>query len=141
MSIVSVAKYPGESSTLTGFIRDAVSLLPEYTWQRSADEAYAAVVAQLEEQLRVEVIVDNTLCAVLVLEDDVHVGRCLCIEAMYGHGNVCELFRAVQRVCCAQGIEIIVYAKRKAPGRYLTVYRRVANGKKGKALGEEVDRP
>lgn len=126
----------GGATNLLPAVVSAVGTLPELTWQRGFIDAVKAVAHSIEENERIEVIAtlrgEVLGGAVLVIDDDMHVGPCLTVQWAYikpeyrGAGS--GVYRQVLGVAKRLKTAVLAYSHRTADGVYQIRYRRVQHG-------------
>lgn len=126
-------KAPGDPTELAAVAVLAYSRVPELQ-HRPLQEFLGHIVDTTEALHRVELelVVDGQQvgAAVLVPEEDMHVGPCVSVfwnyvaEEHRHLGFVQAVFRTLKAVARSMGIGMVAYTHRKSEGRYITQYRR-----------------
>ncbi|WYW04284.1 hypothetical protein Kompost2_00034 [Pseudomonas phage vB_PpuP-Kompost-2] len=143
MNLAVVFKSPGEQAVFRECLFEILDAFPEFTWGSSRLEAYSRICYATESIDRCEVIVrdpDGTLLgfAVLVDDDDDHVGECLGVQWRYIRPEARgAIGRAIQReilkIARKANHQFVAYTKRLGDGRYEINYTRL----KEKPYGQE----
>lgn len=125
----------GESTNVIQLLPEALAETPELGWGGSFDEVAARVRRETEQHTRVELVAHNqdgrlVGCAVLVPDEDLHVGRSLSVMWNYVlpdyRGSIGRQFmRLAVQVAKQWGFHVLSYSHRKGIGRYAIVYRRL----------------
>lgn len=126
----------GGATNLLPAVISAADTIPELTWQRSFIDAVKAVAHSIEGNGRIEVIAtikgEIVGGAVLVIDDDMHVGPCLTVQWAYikpeyrGAGS--KVYRQVLGVAKRLKTAVLAYSHRTADGVYQIQYRRLQHG-------------
>jgi len=137
----------GELGRVAVLALPAVLEFPELRQSKDYREDVHRVVTSLSEFDRTEIVcTDNGVVvggAVIVLDDDQHVGPCLSLQWQYvlpayrnkrlGRYFVRELLRQAGWA----GIKNVCYTHRTGVGKYTLTYREVRHGQEGKETGRQ----
>lgn len=151
MRVLHLIGAAGERAHTASLALPAVLEFPELRQSKDYREDVHRVVSSLSEFDRSEVVIidDGKVVggAVIVHDDDQHVGPCLTLQWQYvlpeyRKRNVGRLFvRELLRQAGWAGIRNVCYTHRIGVGRYTVTYREVKNGQEGQKVsrqGEEV---
>jgi len=134
MNLCMYVRDVGEPTEMRPFAEVVTKELPEYSWtstEASAERILKSVLANERVEL---VYKDNDLpaaCAVLVAEDDDHVGPCLTVQWMYvmpayrRTGLAESLIQTTEALALQMGLPAIAYTRRIGEVRYENTYRRL----------------
>lgn len=124
----------GLATYMRPFAEAVTQELPEYSWT-SPEASTERILRSVQANERIELVCkDNdthTACAVLVPEEDDHVGPCLTVQWMYvmpayrRTGLAKQLLAITADLARALGLPAIAYTRRIGDVRYENVYRRV----------------
>ena len=142
MRVLHLIGAAGERAHTASLALPAVLEFPELRQSEDYRDDVHRVVSSLSEFDRSEIVaIDNGTVvggAVIVLDDDQHVGPCLSLQWQYvlpayrakrlGHHFVRELLRQAGWA----GIRNVSYTHRVGVGKYTLTYREVKHGQEGK---------
>ena len=142
MRLLHLIGAAGERAHTASLALPAVLEFPELRQSEDYRDDVHRVVSSLSEFDRSEIVaIDNGTVvggAVIVLDDDQHVGPCLSLQWQYvlpayrskrlGHHFVRELLRQAGWA----GIRNVCYTHRVGAGKYTLTYREVKHGQEGK---------
>lgn len=140
--IVSVKhRAPGDAACFRPLLDQIIAEFPEFTWQRSHSEAFKEICEETESIDRVEITVtdpDGALVgfAVVVDEEDPHVGPCLGVQWRYvspsSRGPVgVALQRGIIKLARMVHYSVVAYTKRLGEGRYEINYLKLKEDPNG----------
>jgi predicted N-acetyltransferase YhbS len=124
----------GDPTNVVQLLPQALVETPELGWGGSFDEVAARVRRETEQHTRVELVAyqDGHLvgCAVLVPDEDMHVGRNLSVMWNYvltDHRGLIgrEFMRLAVRIAKQWGFPVLTYTHRLGVGKYAITYRRL----------------
>lgn len=138
MRIVFLNGCAGEQASTSVLALPAVLEFPELRQSKDYRDDVHRVVSSLSEFDRTEILcIDGTTVvggAVIVLDDDQHVGPCLSLQwqyvlPAYRSKQLGRLFvRELLRQAGWAGIKNVCYTHRKGVGKYTLTYREVQRG-------------
>lgn len=148
MRIVILNGCAGEQASTSVLALPAVLEFPELRQSKDYRDDVHRVVSSLSEFDRTEILcIDGTTVvggAVIVLDDDQHVGPCLTLQwqyvlPAYRSKQLGRLFvRELLRQAGWAGIRNVCYSHRKGVGKYTVTYREVKpNGQEGQEAGRQ----
>lgn len=134
MNICMYVRDAAEPTEMRPFAEAVTQELPEYSWT-SPEASCERILKSVLANERVELVYkDNDLpaaCAVLVAEDDDHVGPCLTVQWMYvmppyrSTGLAAQLIEQAEQLARSMGLPAIAYTRRIGDVRYENTYRRL----------------
>lgn len=143
MTLVVAYKSPGEQAVFRECLAEILDAFPEFTWGSSRVEAWSRICYATESIERCELIARDSSgmllgFAVLVDDDDDHVGECLGVQWRYIRPEARgEVGRAIQReilkIARKANHKFVAYTKRLGDGRYEINYTKL----KEKPYGQE----
>lgn len=139
MNIALYTLDAGSTTYMSPFAEAVTRELPEYSWtspEASTERILRSVLANERIELVCKDSDTHAACAVLVAEEDDHVGPCLTVQWLYVMpayrctGIAKQLLVMAENLARALGLPVIAYTRRIGDVRYENVYRRV-NGQEG----------
>lgn len=128
----------GQDTYMRPFAEAVTQEFPEYRWVTDRAASIERFVNAIEANERVELVYKDAgqpvAGAVLVAEEDVHVGPCLTVQGLYvmpayrAAGLAAELLQQAEQLARSLGLSVLSYTRRIGDVRYENVYRRL-NGK------------
>jgi glyceraldehyde-3-phosphate dehydrogenase/erythrose-4-phosphate dehydrogenase len=125
----------GEATNVVQLLPEALAETPELGWGGSFAAISARVCAETEQHTRVELVAKDQEgrlvgCAVLVPDEDLHVGQCLSVMWNYvlpdHRGTIGRQFmRLAVKVAQYWELPVLSYTHRLGVGRYAITYRRL----------------
>lgn len=125
----------GSTTYMRPFAEAVTQEFPEYRWTTSREVSIERFVNAIEANERVELVYKDdkhhAAGAVLVAEEDVHVGPCLTVQGLYvmpGYrtaGLAAELLSQAEHVAKQTGLQVLSYTRRIGDVRYENIYRRL----------------
>jgi len=124
----------GQATSMRPFAEAVTRELPEYGWtspEASTERILSSVLANERLEL---VCKDNdapAACAVLVAEEDDHVGPCLTVQWLYvmpayrRTGLAQQLLEMAEQLARSMDLPALAYTRRIGDVRYENVYRRL----------------
>ncbi|QHJ82568.1 MAG: hypothetical protein [Bacteriophage sp.] len=134
MNVSLLSLDAGEPTSIVQLLHQALAEMPEFTWGGSPADVALRVRRETEQHTRVELLAYEqgclVGCAVLVPDEDLHVGRSLSVMWNYvlpGHRGLIgrQFMRLALRVAKEWGFPILSYTHRKGVGQYAITYRRL----------------
>lgn len=135
MSVRLLSLDEGEPTNVIQLLPQALAETPELGWGGTYDEIAERVCRETEQHTRVELVAYNqdgrlVGCAVLVPDEDLHVGRSLSVMWNYVspdyRGSIGRQFmRLAVQVAKQWGFPVLSYSHRKGVGKYAITYRRL----------------
>jgi hypothetical protein len=145
-----VFKSPGEQAVFRECLAEILDAYPEFTWGSSRIEAYSRICYATESIDRCEVIArdpEGALMgfAVLVDDDDDHIGPCLGVQWRFirpeHRGAVGRTIqRKIIEIARSANHQFIAYTKRLGTGRYEINYTQLkekSHGQENQEAGQE----
>lgn len=139
MNIALYTLDAGSTTYMQPFAEAVTRELPEYSWT-SPEASTERILRSILANERIELVCKDSdthaACAVLVAEEDDHVGPCLTVQWLYVMpayrctGLAKQLLVMTEDLARALGLPVIAYTRRIGDVRYENVYRRV-NGQEG----------
>jgi len=135
MNLSVVYLSSGDATNVVQLLPEALAETPELGWGGTFDEIASRVCTDTEQHARVELVAHDLSgrlvgCAVLVPDEDLHVGRCLSVMWNYvlptNRGAIGRQFmRLAVRVAKHWELPVLAYTHRIGLGRYAVTYRRL----------------
>lgn len=143
MNLAVEYRNEGEQTVFRERLAQILDECPELLWQSTRAESWSRICYATESMERVEIVVRDTLgvllgFAVVVDDDDSHVGPCLGVQWRYvfpeARGAVGrQLQREIVKFARECNYQIVAYTKRLGEGRYEINYKQL----KEKPNGQE----
>ena len=134
MNLCMYVRDAAEPTEMRPFAAAVTQELPEYSWT-SPEVSCERILKSVLANERVELVYkDNDLpaaCAVLVAEEDDHVGPCLTVQWMYvmpayrRSGLADGLLQTAEMLALQLGLPAIAYTRRIGDVQYENTYRRL----------------
>ena len=134
MNLLLYVRDEAEPTEMKPFAEAVTQELPEYSWtspEASTERILKSVLANDRVELVYKDCDTPAACAVLVAEEDDHVGPCLSVQWMYvmpayrRAGLAQKLLEQTEQLALQMGLPVISYTRRIGDVRYENVYRRI----------------